>query len=65
MVHWTRYLAPWINDVAPGTAPQFRYSVGGVEIVAGVLVLTKPRYGAYIVAAWLAGIVINLLSYSG
>jgi uncharacterized membrane protein YphA (DoxX/SURF4 family) len=65
MVHWPKYLAPWINDIAPGTAQQFMYFVGGVEILAGVLVLIKPRYGAYIVAAWLAGIVVNLLSYSG
>jgi uncharacterized membrane protein YphA (DoxX/SURF4 family) len=65
MVHWPKYLAPWINDIAPGTAQQFMYFVGGVEIAAGILVLIKPRYGAYIVAAWLAGIVVNLLSYSG
>jgi hypothetical protein len=28
-------------------------------------VAIKPRWGAYVVAAWLAGIIINLLSYSG
>lgn len=39
------------------------YAVGVVEIVAGILVLLKPRYAAYIVAAWLAGIVINIFSY--
>ena len=65
MVHWPKYLAPWINDIAPGSAQQFMYVVGGVEILAGILVLVKPRYGAYVVAAWLAGIVVNLLSYSG
>jgi hypothetical protein len=41
------------------------YFVGVVEILAGVAVALKPRYGAYIVAAWLAGIVINLLTHSG
>ena len=41
------------------------YFVGGVEILAGVIVALKPRYGAYVVAAWLAGIIVNLLSYSG
>jgi uncharacterized membrane protein YphA (DoxX/SURF4 family) len=65
LVHWPKYLAPWINDIAPGTAQQFMYFVGGVEIVAGVLVALKPRYGAYVVAAWLAGIITNLLTYSG
>src|SRR3981189_130122 len=54
MVHWPKYLAPWVNDIAPGTAQQFMYVVGGVEILAGILVLIKPRYGAYVVAAWLA-----------
>jgi hypothetical protein len=49
----------------PGTAQQFMYVVGVVEIVAGVVVLLKPRYGAYLVAGWLAGIVTNLFSYPG
>jgi uncharacterized membrane protein YphA (DoxX/SURF4 family) len=65
MVDWPRYLAPWVNDIAPGTAQQFMYVVGGVEILAGVIVALKPRYGAYVVAAWLGGIVLNLLTYSG
>jgi len=41
------------------------YFVGATEILAGVIVALKPRYGAYIVAAWLAGILLNLLTYSG
>jgi uncharacterized membrane protein YphA (DoxX/SURF4 family) len=65
LVHWPKYLAPWINNIMPGSGQQFMYFVGGIEIVAGIAVLLKPRYGAYLVAAWLAGIVINLLSYSG
>ena len=64
MVDWPIYLAPWIDDVAPGTAQQFMYAVGAIEIVAGIAVALKPRYGAYVVAAWLGGIVINLLTYS-
>ena len=65
MVDWEIYLAPWINDIVPGSAATAMYIVGVVEIVAGLLVFVKPRYGAYIVAAWLAGIIINLLTYSG
>ena len=65
MVYWPKYLAPWINHLMPGTAQQFMYVVGVVEILAGVVVLLKPRYGAYLVAAWLAGIVTNLFSYPG
>ncbi|MGZ4398991.1 MAG: hypothetical protein ACXVZ1_11330 [Gaiellaceae bacterium] len=65
MVDWEKYLAPWINRLMPGTAHSFMLFVGVVEIVAGLAVALKPRYGAYLVAAWLAGIVINLLTYSG
>jgi uncharacterized membrane protein YphA (DoxX/SURF4 family) len=65
MVHWPQYLAPWINNIAPGSGQEFMYFVGVTEIVAGLAVLVKPRYGAYVVAAWLAGIVVNLLSYPG
>jgi uncharacterized membrane protein YphA (DoxX/SURF4 family) len=64
MVSWPKYLADWIStDVLPGTPQQIMYGVGVVEIVAGILVFLKPRYAAYIVAAWLLGIVINLWSY--
>ena len=49
----------------PGSASDAMYAVGVIEIVAGIAVLVKPRYGAYLVAAWLAGIVVNLLTYSG
>jgi uncharacterized membrane protein YphA (DoxX/SURF4 family) len=65
MVDWPIYLAPWIDDIAPGTAQQFMYAVGAIEIVAGIGVALKPRYGAYVVAAWLGGIAFSLLTYSG
>lgn len=65
MVEWENYLAPWINDIVPGSAATAMYLVGVVEIIAGIFVGLKPRYGAYIVAAWLGGIIINLLTYSG
>ena len=65
MVDWPVYLAPWINDIVPGSGQDFMYFVGATEILAGIIVALKPRYGAYVVAAWLGGIVINLLTYSG
>jgi uncharacterized membrane protein YphA (DoxX/SURF4 family) len=65
LVDWPTYLAPWINDIAPGSGQDFMYLVGAIEILAGVAVAIKPRYGAYLVAGWLAGIVINLLTASG
>jgi uncharacterized membrane protein YphA (DoxX/SURF4 family) len=63
--HWSMYLAPWIDNIVPGTADQCMYIVGVIEIAAGVLVGIAPRIGAWVVAAWLAGIIINLLTLSG
>lgn len=63
--HWSMYLAGWINDLLPGTADQGMYLVGVVEIAAGVLVAIVPRFGAWVVAAWLAGIILDLVSGPG
>jgi hypothetical protein len=65
LVDWDRYLAPWINDIVPGSASDAMYAVGVIEIAAGVIVAFAPRYGAPLVAAWLGGIIFNLLTYSG
>jgi hypothetical protein len=65
MTNWDKYLAPWVNGLVPGTAHQAMYAVGVVEIVAGLAVLIKPRFGGYLVAAWLLGIIVNLLSIGG
>jgi uncharacterized membrane protein YphA (DoxX/SURF4 family) len=64
-VNWEIYLAPWINDIVPGSGAEAMYAVGVVEILAGVAVALKPRYAAYVVAAWLGGIIVNLLTLSG
>jgi len=61
LVNWDKYLAPRIVDHIPWTAHQAMYAVGVVEIVAGLVVLLRPRFGGYLVAAWLAGIIANLL----
>lgn len=61
-VHWPDYLAGWINDIVPGSPQDFMYLVGGVEIAAGLLVAVAPVVGAPLVAAWLGGIVVNLLT---
>jgi hypothetical protein len=65
LVNWDRYLAPWIDRIVPGTAHQAMYAVGVIEIIAGLVVFFRPRFGGYLVAAWLAGIIVNLLSYPG
>ena len=62
---WTRYLAPEFNDLIPGSAATAMHIVGVVEIVAGLVVLLTPRWGALLVAGWLAGIILNLLLVGG
>ena len=62
MVDWPDYLAPWINRLIPGTAQEFMYAVGVIEIVAGLVVLISPRWGSLLVAAWLGAIIVNLLT---
>jgi hypothetical protein len=61
LVDWEIYLAPEINDLVPGNAHQAMLAVGVIEIVAGLVVAIRPRFGGYLVAAWLAGIIFNLL----
>lgn len=61
LTDWTEYLWPGIPDLL-GVAPEtFMYAVGVVEIVAGLVVAFKPRFGGYLVSAWLLGIIGNLL----
>ena len=65
LTNWDKYLAPWVNNLVPGTAHQAMYAVGVTEIVAGLVVLFVPRFGGYLVAAWLLGIIVNLVSIGG
>lgn len=59
---WENYLATWVNNIIPGSAADAMMMVGVVEIAAALCVAFAPRIGGYIVAAWLAGIIVNLLS---
>jgi hypothetical protein len=61
LVDWRIYLAPEINDLVPGDAHQALLAVGFIEVLAGVVVAVRPRFGGYLVAAWLGGIIVNLL----
>jgi uncharacterized membrane protein YphA (DoxX/SURF4 family) len=62
LTDWEEYLAPWINDLVPGTAHTAMLLVGVVEVVAGLAVALRPRFGGLLVAAWLAGIIVNLVT---
>ena len=61
LVDWRIYLAPEIDDLIPGTAHQAMLLVGVIEIVAGLVVFVRPKWGGYLVAAWLGGIIVNLV----
>ena len=61
LVNWDRYLAPEFADVLPWTTHELMYAVGVIEIVAGLVVAVRPRFGGYLVAVWLGGIIVNLL----
>ena len=62
LTDWSQYLAPWINDIVPGNGDQAMYVVGVIEVVAGLAVAWKPRFGGLLVAAWLGGIILDLVT---
>jgi hypothetical protein len=62
---WTRYLSTQFNDLIPGSAGDAMHIVGVVEIAAGLVVAAVPRFGGLLVAAWLGGIILNLLLVGG
>lgn len=61
LTNWDQYLAPAIANLLPMPVHSFMNIVGIIEIIAGILVLIKPRVGSLIVCIWLLGIAINLL----
>ncbi len=63
LVNWPIYLSPWISKVI--YPPIYMQTVGVIEIIAGIIVAVKPRYGAYVVAVWLVCKIFNLLSIPG
>jgi hypothetical protein len=62
MTDWEAYLAPWVDDLVPGSAGDAMLLVGVVEVLAGLVVAVAPRWGGLLVAAWLGGIIVNLLT---
>ena len=61
LVNWDQYLAPVVTQILPVSGQTFMLAVGVIEIAAGLLVAVRPQIGAYIVALWLWGIIVNLL----
>lgn len=65
LVNWDQYLPATVNNILGGHGLEFMYAVGVIEIVAGIGVFLKPKIFAYVVAAWLGLIIINLLMIPG
>ena len=65
LTNWEQYLAPFASKLIPISPAAFMRVVGVVEVAAGILVAVKPRIGAYVVAGWLVGIIVNLLLIPG
>jgi uncharacterized membrane protein YphA (DoxX/SURF4 family) len=65
LVNWDKYLPGAVNGLVGGHGHQLMLAVGVVEIVAGIGVAIKPRIFAYVVAAWLFLIILNLLAIPG
>ena len=61
LTDWNKYLAPAVTNIIPLSPNVFMSIVGVIEIIAGIIVLARPRIGSLIVGLWLVGIVINLL----
>jgi uncharacterized membrane protein YphA (DoxX/SURF4 family) len=62
LTNWEEYLGPLARSLIPMAPATFMKVVGIVEIVAGVLVLWRPRVGAWVVCAWLVAIALQLLT---
>ncbi|HKR59162.1 MAG TPA: hypothetical protein VJS64_05470 [Pyrinomonadaceae bacterium] len=65
LVNWEQYLPPFVNSMVGGHGHELMLGAGVIEIIAGLGVLFKPKYFAYVVSAWLLMIVVNLLMIPG
>jgi hypothetical protein len=65
LVNWDQYLPGAVNGLVGGHGHQLMLVVGVIEIVAGIGVAIKPKIFAYVVAAWLFLIILNLLAIPG
>jgi uncharacterized membrane protein YphA (DoxX/SURF4 family) len=65
LVNWDQYLPRVVANMSPIPPHTLMLVVGVIEIVAGIGVAIKPRIFAYVVAAWLAVIIVNLLLIPG
>jgi hypothetical protein len=65
LTNWDKYLAPQVSSTLGIQPHTFMMIVGVIEIIAGLAVAVAPRFGGYLVSAWLVGIIVNLLLVGG
>jgi hypothetical protein len=65
LVNWEQYLPSFVNKMVGGHGHELMLVAGVIEIIAGLGVLFKPKFFAYVVSAWLLMIVVNLLMIPG
>jgi uncharacterized membrane protein YphA (DoxX/SURF4 family) len=63
LADWGMYLSPLATKAVPVSPTTFMHVVGVVEIIAGLVVLSRwTKLGSYVVMLWLLGIAVNLLT---
>lgn len=62
LTNWSQYLNPMVTDMLPISAPNFMKIAGVIEIIAAIIVITKPKLGGYLISAWLAMIALSLIA---
>lgn len=62
LVDWTIYINPLMLKILPVSSSALMHIVGVIEIGAGILVLARPKIGAYVVSLWLLCISLSLLA---
>lgn len=61
LTNWSQYISEGLTEILPFAPSTFMMIVGVIEIMAGILVLTKTQIGAFIVSAWLVAIALTLI----
>jgi hypothetical protein len=65
LTNWDHYLAPTLAKQLPFSGHTFMRLVGVIEMLAALIVAVRPRVGAYVVAAWLAAVIVDLVMLGG
>lgn len=65
LVDWDKYVSPLMASLSPVPTHALMLVAGVIEMAAGLIVFFRPRFGGWLVAAWLWAIILNLLAIPG